>query len=169
MVRVQRQNIERLNINAKFNAILTSDSAKSPSLLSCLSSAPVGCSVASCPPPPQLLVAPLPPVQQCLHLSSVLLCAASRLVPLLLWCGHLSSAPAGCPVTSLHAATFGPPAPLPSLHCCLSLRPLMPCVRQVVLSPISTLFTSATRREIIASSLAVLRVSSSTIHREFAQ
>jgi hypothetical protein len=39
MVRIQKQNIERLIINATFYAIVASDSAESSSLLSCLSSA----------------------------------------------------------------------------------------------------------------------------------
>ncbi len=42
MMRVKKLKMERLNINATFYAIIASDSAKSPSLLSCLLSALAG-------------------------------------------------------------------------------------------------------------------------------
>ncbi len=68
-----------------FCAIVASDSAESSSL----SSALAGCHVASCPPPPQLLIMSLPPFRQCLHLSTSHCASASRCVPLLFWCAHL--------------------------------------------------------------------------------
>jgi hypothetical protein len=91
MVRVQKQQIERLNINATFYAIIASDSAKTPSSLSCLSSAPVSCCVASCPPLPQLLVAPPPPVQQHVHSTCLPLIVLLPLVLPLFFSGVVTS------------------------------------------------------------------------------
>ena len=83
-----------LQFIAIFYAIIASNSAESPILLSRYSSSSVGCSVTSCPLPPQLRVTPPPPVRRrlCLHRT-----------PLHLWCGRLSSAPAACHVISYHA------------------------------------------------------------------
>jgi hypothetical protein len=100
----------KIDVNDTFYAIVTSNSAESPSLLSCLLSALVGCRVASCPSSPQLIVAP---VQRRLHLSTSCCTPTSHLAPLLLWCGRLSSAPAGCCVTSCHGVACHPPAPPP--------------------------------------------------------
>jgi hypothetical protein len=168
LVRVKKQKIERLNINATIYAIITSDSAKSTSSLSCLLSSPIDCCAASCLPPPQLLVMLLPPIRRRLpvHLSlhhHLLSCPSSSLVRLHLVCPSWLS----CHLLSCHHL----PSTCPSASYCTTAShcaPLMPFVRLVVTSPISILFISATRRDVVVSSLAVLRTSSSTTHREFA-
>ncbi len=113
----------KININATFYAIVASDSAESMSLLSCLSSALVGYRVASCLPPPQLLVASSPPVQRHLHLSTSCCTATSHLALLLLWCSCLLFAPSGCYFTSCHAAASIHLRLCLSLHHRLSLHP----------------------------------------------
>jgi hypothetical protein len=107
-----------LQFIATFYAIITSNSGESPSSLSYLSSAPAGCSVPSCPPPPQRLVTPRLPSGGA---STSRRSAASRRAPLHRWCSRLSSALAVFYVTFCHADAFCPlalpplvvPSPLP--------------------------------------------------------